>query len=275
MRTRLALMAVPSCFLLMAGCEFVDFGDSSRYQEDFHESHAMKPGGRLYLESFNGSVEIAGWNQDSVDISGTKYASSEQMLRALKIDVAASGDSIRIRAARPSDRWGNMGARFTIRVPRSTALERISTSNGSITAIDIDAPVRLHTSNGRVNVEGVQGALDAETSNGSIRAAVSSAGDNQPVRLHTSNGSVDLSVEKMGRSDITVNSSNASLTVRLPDGIAADVSASTSNGSITNEFEEAFQGRSDKRRLEGRINGGGPRLELHTSNGRISLRKMM
>ncbi|HSW50064.1 MAG TPA: DUF4097 family beta strand repeat-containing protein, partial [Bryobacteraceae bacterium] len=234
MRTRLARLAVPACFLLMAGCEFVDFGDSSRHQEDFHESHAMKAGGRIYLESFNGSVEIAGWNQDSVDISGTKYASSEQMLRALKIDVTASGDSVRIRAARPSDRWGNMGARFTIRVPRSTTLERISTSNGSITATDIDAPVRLRTSNGRVSVEGIRGTLDVATSNGSIRATVSSAGDSEPVRLRTSNGSVDLTVERLGRSDISVNSSNASLTVRLPDRIAADVSASTSNGSITN-----------------------------------------
>ena len=274
MRARLALLAVPSCLLLMAGCEFVDFGDSSRFQEDFHENHPMKAGGRIYLESFNGSVDISGWDQDSVDISGTKYASSEQMLRALKIDIVASGDSIRIRAARPSDRWGNMGARLTIRVPRSTSLERVSTSNGSITATGIDAPVRLRTSNGRVSVDGVRGALDVSTSNGSIRAVVASAGDSQPVRLHTSNGSVELSVEKMGRSDITVTSSNASLTVRLPDGIAADVSASTSNGSITNEFESSFQGRSDKRHLEGRIGGGGPTLELATSNGRISLRKL-
>jgi hypothetical protein len=274
MLRRLALLTVPSCLVLMAGCEFVDLGDSSRFQADFHENHPMKAGGRLYLESFNGSVDISGWDQDSVDISGTKTASTEQMLQALKIDVVASGDSIRIRAVRPSDRWGNMGVRFTVRIPRRTSLEKISTSNGSITASSIEAPVRLHTSNGRVTVDGVRGALDVSTSNGSIRAEVASAGDNEPVSLRTSNGSVELSVQKLGRNDITVTSSNGSLTLRLPDGIAADVKATTSNASITNEFENSFMGRSDKRHLEGRIGGGGPTLELATSNGRISLRKL-
>jgi DUF4097 and DUF4098 domain-containing protein YvlB len=208
-----------------------------------------------------------------VDISGTKSASTERMLQALKIDVVASGDSVRIRTARPSDRWGNMGARYTIRVPRSTSLERIQTSNGSITAAGISAPVRLRTSNGRVNVDGVRGAIDVSTSNGSIRAAVENVEDGWPVTLRTSNGSIDLSIQKLGRSDITARSSNGSLTVRLPPGIAADVKASTSNASITNEFEDTFQGRSDKRHLDGRIGGGGPLIDLATSNGRINLRK--
>ena len=118
--------------VVVTGCDLedMDFGNSSRFQEEFHESHALKPGGRLYLENFNGSVDIAGWDQETVDISGTKSASTEQLLHALTIDVVASGDSIRVRSVRPSSRWGNMGVRYTIRVPRRTSLERIETSNG-------------------------------------------------------------------------------------------------------------------------------------------------
>jgi hypothetical protein len=263
-----------SSLVLLAGCDLAEFGDSSRFQEDFHESRALKPGGRLYLENFNGSVDIAGWDQETVDISGTKYASTEQMLRALTIDVVASGDSIRIRTVRPSGRWGSMGVRYTIRVPRRTSLEKIATSNGSIEAGFIDAPVRLVTSNGRVRVDNVQGALEVRTSNGSIRASVSSIEDGRPVELHTSNGSVELSVGKLGRGDVTVTTSNGSVTLRLPGGISADVRASNSNGSITNEFDAQFRGRSDKHRLEGTIGGGGSRLEVSTSNGSIRLLRM-
>jgi hypothetical protein len=266
-------MLVP-LLVLFTGCDLADFGDSSRFQEEFHETHPLKAGGRLYLENFNGSVDISGWDQDTVDISGTKYASTEEMLHSITIDVIASGDSIRVRTVRPSTRWGNMGARYTIRVPRRTSLEKIATSNGSIDASFIDAPVRLTTSNGRVRVDNVQGALEVRTSNGSIRATVNSMEDGRPVTLHTSNGSVELSVEKLGRSDVTVTTSNGSVTVRLPSRIAADVVASNSNGSITNDFEDSFQGRSEKHHLEGRIGGGGPTLELRTSNGSIRLLRM-
>ncbi len=259
--------------VLFTGCNLEDlnFGDSSRYQEDFHESHALKPGGRLYLENFNGAVDIAGWYQETVDISGTKFASTEQMLHAVTIDVVASGDSIRVRTVRPSGHWGNMGARYTIRVPRRTSLEKIQTSNGSIEVSFIEAPVRLVTSNGRVRADNVQGAIEADTSNGSIRASVNSMEDGRPVRLRTSNGSVELSVEKLGRSDVTVTTSNGSVTVRLPGKISADVRASNSNGSITNEFDDDFKGRSEKHHLDGTIGGGGPLLELTTSNGSIRL----
>jgi hypothetical protein len=202
--------------LLLAGCELENFGDTQRYQEDFQQTHPFKPGGRLYVENFNGAVDVAGWDKDSIDISGTKYASTQTAVDAIKIDVVVSGDSVRIRTVRPSERWGNMGARYTIRVPRRTALEKIATSNGSIEAGGIDAPVRLvtsngairadnlrqgveaSTSNGSITLETVQGAVDASPSNGSIRAEILGAAEGRPVRLRTSNGSVEVSRRRGG-----------------------------------------------------------------------------
>jgi DUF4097 and DUF4098 domain-containing protein YvlB len=70
-----------------------------------------------------------------------------------------------------------------------------------------------------------------------------------------------------------VHTSNGSITVNLPESASVDVDASTSNARITNDFENAFRGRASKRRLEGAIGSGGPKLELSTSNGGIRLRK--
>jgi Toastrack DUF4097 len=286
----LALFTVP--LLSLVGCDLEDIVSSTQYKEDFHESYPLKAGGRLYLENMNGSVEISGWDQDTVDISGAKYASSEQVLKALKLDIVPSSDSVRIRTVAPSGHWGNMGARYVIRVPRRTSLERIETSNGSVQVSQIDAAARLETSNGRIEASDVSGpvtlrtsngsvraervrkGLEARTSNGSIRADLSEAAEGGTVRLTTSNGSVELSVQGLKNQDVVVSTSNGSITVRLPGSISADVKADTSNSSITNEFTDAFKGRSEKHSLEGTIGAGGPMLTLSTSNGSIRLLKL-
>lgn len=252
MRGRWLLFPLTLALAGLGGCDLAEFGDSNRFQEDFHQTYPMKAGGRLYLENFNGSIEISGWDQETADISGTKYASTEGALSALKVDIVTSGDSIRIRTVRPFERRGNMGARYVIRVPRRTSLERIQSSNGRIRVVDAGAQARLETSNGSVEVTNAAG----------------------PVTVKTSNGSVKLSVEDVRNNDVVVTTSNGSITVRLPGSVSANVRASTSNGSITNEFGSAFKGRSTKRSLDGTIGAGGPLLRLSTSNGSIRLLRM-
>lgn len=291
MARRWSVVPLLLSFAFLTGCDLEQWGDSNRYQADFHESHPMKSGDRLYLENLNGSVEISGWDRQTADISGTKYASTEAILEALQIDVIASGDSIRIRTVRPSGHLGNLGARYVIKVPRGARLERIQSSNGSLRVRDIDSPARLETSNGSIEVasvggpvtmrtsngairaDAVQRGIEGTTSNGSIRVVLGKVEERRPVRLTTSNGSVELAVDDLGGSDVVVNTSNASITARLPQSVAADVKVSTSNGGLTNEFESSFQGRSEKHRLDGTIGGGGPLLSLSTSNGSIRLLK--
>jgi len=66
-------------FFVLAGCEDFDIGGSSdRYREDFHFSYPLSAGGSLMVENSNGSVEIVGWDKNTIDIDGTKYASSKR-----------------------------------------------------------------------------------------------------------------------------------------------------------------------------------------------------
>src|SRR5215471_2782251 len=107
--------------LLLAGCDWEDFGSSDRYSADFHYSYPLKSGGTVSLENFNGSVDISGWDQENVDISGTKYGATPESRDAVKIDVSASAESVSIRTIRPSERR-NVGARYVIKVPRRSRL---------------------------------------------------------------------------------------------------------------------------------------------------------
>lgn len=279
------LMVSVSCLsfsFFLAGCDFDfgDYGDSHRYQENFSHTYELKPGGRLSVENFNGGVEIFGWDKNTVEVSGTKYAASEDLLRSIRVDIQATPDAVRIRTEKPAAR-GNYGARFTIHAPRKCELDRIGSSNGSVRVEDIDAPVRLRTSNGSVRVLRIGGALDAQTTNGSLElrelhggatlrtsnGAIRAEDLRGSVEASTSNGGITVTLDELH--DVRASTSNGAITVRMPEPAGAQVQASTSNSSIHSDFD--VRGRITKNRVSGTIGSGGPLLDLETTNGSIRL----
>src|SRR5215510_2720648 len=118
MRPKRLISLLAVAVLGLTGCDIEDWNGGERVSRDFHMNHPLKAGGRFTIESFNGSVEISSWDQDTVDISGTKYATSDQLLDALKIDVQNTPDLVAVRAVRPTSYRGNIGAKFVIKVPR-------------------------------------------------------------------------------------------------------------------------------------------------------------
>ena len=308
MRAKLVLPAIAAGFVVLAGCDIEDLGGFERYHEDFHYSYPLKAGGRLSVEGFNGSVEVSVWDQETVDISGTRYARSLEETRDLKIEVDHNADSVSIRAVRPSLRRGNYGARFAIKVPRGVVLERVTTSNGAIRASDGAGPARLKTSNGHLEVRRLKGSLNAETSNGpvelqdidgavdvrtsnghiraeGIRGALEATTSNSSihamldkvdgaVRVQSSNGGIDLSLPPNTQSAVRAHTSNSGITLHLPGEVNARLSAGTSNASISTDFEMRMRGEISKHHIEGAIGNGGPLIDLSTSNGSIRLLKM-
>src|ERR1035437_6462529 len=262
MRAQLLFPALGAALIGLSACDIQDWGDMQRFQKDFHYSYPLKSDGRVAIESFNGSVEISGWDQNTVDISGVKYGPTQEAADTLKIDIADTPEEISVRAVRPCDRRGNIGARFTIKIPRGALLDRIVTSNGGIRTIDGSGPARLRTSNGSIRVQGLRGRLDANTSNGGIDAKIGEAA--KSVRLDTSNGSVDLSLPANFSSDLRASTSNSSITVRIPREPNARLVAHTSNSSITSDFDIRMQGNISKNHVEGALGGGGALIDLGT-----------
>lgn len=309
MRARLLFPALflAAALLCLTACD-VDLGSFERFTRDFHNSYPLKSDGRLSVESFNGSVEISGWDQDTVDISGTKYGPSQDAADSLKVEIDNSPDAVSIRVIRPSDRRSNLGARFVIKIPRAARLDRITTSNGAIRTEDGTGPARLrtsnssirvldlrggldaqtsngsveltgvdgdvtaHTSNSHIRTERVNGSLEAATSNGSVNAQISRA--DRPVRVETSNSSVELTFPVNYSRDVRVSTTNAGITLRLPHDIGAHLTARTSNSSISSDFDVKVQGELSRNHMDGVIGAGGPLFELSTSNGSIRLLKM-
>jgi DUF4097 and DUF4098 domain-containing protein YvlB len=302
-----ALVLAPALALL-TGCDIEEFGGVNQQKEDFQRSLQMKPGGRLSVESFNGSIEIRGGDGDTVEISGTKYAPTRELLDAVKIDIVSNADSVRIRTVRPTDRRGNLGARYVIRVPRRTEIERAESSNGSIRVETIDGNARLKTSNGSVRVDrlkgsveaqtsngrielvehggaaivrtsngsiradAIRGAFDATTSNGRIEARIVEPESHKPIKMVTSNGPIEVTVDALNDNEIRANTSNSSITLRLPPTVNARLLARTNNSSIQSDYDVTVQGgRVSKGHMEGNLGSGGPLIDLSTSNGGVRI----
>ena len=307
MRIVLAVSGVVTALIGLSGCVIsTDIGPMDRYHTDFHYSYPVDAKARIDAESFNGPIEIEGWDKNEVEISGVKSASSEAARDAIKIDVHNTPGSVAIRAIKPSSLNGNMGVKITMHVPRNAELDRIATSNGPIKIRDVsraahlkssnggititdvhgevdahtsnapidadslDGPAVLKTSNGFVHAENLTGSLEAETSNGAIQARMASSTPST-IKLITSNGSIELTMEKAPLGDIRAETKNSAITLHLPADTAAKLTADTSNASIESDFDVI--GDKDKHHLSGAIGSGGHNIELNTANGSIRIKK--
>jgi DUF4097 and DUF4098 domain-containing protein YvlB len=309
--TKRILFALAPAALFLTGCDIDDmgsWGSSDRFKEDFHLSYKVQPGSRLAIENFNGGIEIISWEKNEVEVNGTKYCGSAELLGMLKVEGEQTGDTLRLRTVRADGKRSNCGAKYIIRAPKKLQLDgivssnggirveqivgnaRLQSSNGSIKVRDLEGRLEAktsnasidasavigdftgHTSNGSIIVNDLEGAFEGETSNASIKGRISKLAANRPLKANTSNGSIDLTLPDYKGQQVDLDSSNASVTVHLPANLNADIHATTSNGGISSDFN--VNGTQGKNRLDGRVGEGGGTIRLSTSNGGIRIQKL-
>ena len=291
---------------VLSSCD--DFGDFERAKEDFHYSYPLQSGGRLDLNNTNGSVEITGWDRNTIDVSGTKFASSEDRLRDVHIKVDVSGNTASIVTESPGNfLHGSYGARYTIRVPREITLGRVQTTNGSVSAEDLQGgghvestngrismardsgDYRIQTTNGSVQFEectGIEraettngsingrvreGAVDARSTNGSIDVTIEKPRDNQAIRTSTVNGHIMLALTEFHANPVNAETTHGGVTLRLPANTDARVSVESTLSSITSEIALKSTEEMSKHRLAGLLGNGGPLISASTTTGSIRL----
>lgn len=312
MRIHATLFTIAGLAAFSTACDVEDWGysgDAHAYEKAFHYSYVMKPGGRLDIENFNGSIEIAGWDRDQVEIDGQQYGATPELRDSIKIEVAVTSGEVRIRTIRPAERRGGLGVTYVIKAPRKVDLDRIAssnggiridniegkmrlrtsngavraarsrgdldaaTSNGSVDVRDLDGPAVIRTTNGRVTADEVRGALEATSSNGSIHARLTRPEPHRAVKLQTNNGAIDLTLDSFAGNDIRAGTTNGGITVKLPSQTGAHIHAHTSHSRIQTDFDVRGKVEWSRTNLEGDIGGGGPTIELTSTNGGIRLLK--
>ena len=208
----------------------------------------------------NGRIVVSSWDQPRVRIHAVRKAESREVLDKVVVDVRGGGGDLSIVSKMPSKGesgfldflfgdGGNASIDYELTVPR-TGDVKVENTNGSITLTDVSGRIELSTTNGRIEAVRCSGTINASTTNGSIRAELLQVSSGKAMEFETTNGSISVTV---------------------PPSFAATVDADTTNGSIKTDLPVTTRSFS-RRELRGTLNGGGPQLSLHTTNGSIEIR---
>jgi DUF4097 and DUF4098 domain-containing protein YvlB len=236
-------------------------GDEIR--EEFHQTYPISANGRISLENINGGVRIAVWDQNEVKVDAVKRAYRRERLDEAKIEINATGDSIRIRTDYPDRdqnftdderrRYNNPATvEYSLTIPRRARIDSIEVINGSL------------------DVDGAEGDVKASSINGNVKARAL-GGD---VRLSTINGRLEATFARLDEAKpLDLSSVNGNVLLVLPSDSNAQVRAGTVHGGISNDFGlPVVHGEYVGHELYGQIGTGGPRIKLGNVNGSITLK---
>lgn len=253
--------------LVSVALGFLVLATSNAKPTDLAKSFEVKSGGTLYLDSRSGSVAVDTHDQDLVEIEVVKKGDD---VEDFEVTFEQRGNDVIVEGDRKGGGWGvfrNGGVRFVIKVPETYNLN-LKTGGGSISVSDLTGTVNVRTSGGSIELGRMQGDVDVDTSGGSIK--VEEVYGN--ISAHTSGGSIRAKITQQPTQDVTLSTSGGSVTATLFSSIAVDLDASTSGGRVRTDFE--VDGNTTKRRIRGKINGGGPELKLKTSGGSVNIQKI-
>lgn len=201
--------------------------------------HASTSGGNVQIADLNGDVRArtSGGDLEIGNITGPVEARTSGGDARL----AGAGGSVDLRTSGGSLHIGDVKGGLQAR-----------TSGGSIEVRRVGGDLYAHTSGGSIVIEEANGTVDAETSGGSIRARLAQ----QP------------------RADSRLSTSGGSITLSVAGNVAVDLDAHTSGGDVETDIPITILGKQSDSTLEGKINGGGPRLVLRSSGGGIHVKRL-
>ena len=254
---RVAVLALPLA-LGLAGCDLSLGHLSARATDEWTHTYPLTAGGEIRIVNTNGRIDVEGVDGSTVEVRAERIArgatdtAAKELLPRIVIKEDVKPDRVTIETERMSGIMIGAGfeVRYHVRAPKN-AVVNMTNTNGQVVVNAVSGKVVAHTTNGAVKGTNLTGGVDGQTTNGSVSIDMASIGS-APISLETTNGSV---------------------TLMLPEQAKASVSASVTNGGINvgslDNFEVTEKAR---RRLEGKLNGGGTEVELHTTNGSIRLR---
>lgn len=252
--------------LVASGCDVTvdgkgDFGfnlASGKAQDEWTRSYEIEAGGRLEIVNVNGRITAEAGDGPTTVITAERIvrAATDEGARDLlsKIDMREETSSSRVRVEVRAPRTSGVGGhelRWTIRVPKG---------------VNVD----LRTVNGGVRLTGLNGEIRARATNGGVtgKSLMASSLD-----ASVTNGGIDIELDSMpARGAFDVKSVNGGINLTLPNDARADVTARCVNGGISvSGLELELEGEQSRRRVAGKLNGGGARVTVETTNGGVRI----
>jgi hypothetical protein len=256
--TRFLGLALLPLAVAFGACEMSLGNLTGRATDEWTHTYPLAAGGEVRIVNTNGKIEVEGIEGTTLEVRAERIARSatenaaREMLPRIKITEDVKPDRVSIETERMGGIMIGAGfeVRYHVRAPKD-AVVNVTDTNGVITLTGLSGNVAAHTTNGMVSGKALTGGVDARTTNGGVNIELASLGKERIV-LHTTNGGVVLT---------------------LPNTAKADLSASVTNGGINvSGLDKLEVSEQSRRRVEGKLNGGGTPIELKTTNGGIRVR---
>jgi hypothetical protein len=163
----------------------------------------------------------------------------------------------------------------SISVSNTKPLIDMETSGGSITAVNCQGMIKLETSGGSLSLTDLYGNINAQTSGGSVKGSniegelvtgtsggsVNLTGISGSIDASTSAGGIHVQMNKIGKYvKLDGNSGHVDLIMPAKQAADLDLRGDNVNLNITNA---SFNGRKEKEAVVGKLNGGGPLVQVH------------
>lgn len=224
--------------------------------------------GTVTLDAHNGSIQIRTWDRAEVQVhvrieARGDSADARHRFQETAVAIDGSADLVSITTKTPDiDGWGlwdwllssgDWDARpeihYAITAPR-TARWKIRDHNAKADIRDVSASLELATHNGSVWVANLGGPLELIMHNGD--AHIDFASFKNASRIVTHNGAVE---------------------VALPASTGFDLHSRGHRMHVDSDFPTTVRASDFGRHsVDGRVNGGGPELQLTSHNGGFRLR---
>lgn len=237
---------------------------------EVNKSGAFGPNGRIYVDTYKGSIDILPWDKSEIEIHAVieadgndRYATEQVQDTEVRIDLSSNSAHVKTDYDRAKRRHhsflGLFGdnsdvlplVHYTIKVPRTTRVV-IKDYKSSTTIDELQGDVELDTYKGEVKIGRLSGALDLKTYKGEAKVGFATL---------------------MGRS--VVETYKGEIEVSLPKEKGFDLDANIGrHAQLTSDFERVRDRDTKHHRgyeMRTSVNGGGPLLRIKTDHGQVRL----
>jgi putative adhesin len=230
---------------------------SGKANDEWRRTYSLPKGGRFEIVNVNGLIEVYPASGPEIEViarrevrTRTEEEAKARLAKAEMIEDVGP-DHVKIEA-RPNDQGvsfgphGRVNIQYRVSVPAGLATS-FRSENGVVRLENIEGRITVASTNGAIVGHGLSGSVDASTVNGGIEIGLTSV--NGDSKIVTVNGPATLIVS--------------------PE-INADLEAAAINGGVTTQdgLPLTADDRTNKR-VTGRLNDGGPRISVQTTNGGV------
>lgn len=224
---------------------------------------ATTGGGKIHLDKIDGPVAVAsGGGQIDIGTVGSDVA------------VSTGGGNIHIGSAAGSVVASSGGGDLRV---GSGKLMTLETGGGSIQVNKCTGQIKAETGGGAIDLSEIEGPAVIESGGGGIKVT----GIRKGLRAETGSGPIIARLTRGKLTDSRLETSVGDIIVYVPDGLGVTIRAAVEvarGEGIRSDFPElkiTHSGNFGPREVfaEGKLNGGGPILHVHTASGNIQFLK--